>query len=54
MIDMCTLNDAINRQVAHEDLDAFRNAESFGSHFGRHIKPFADKHPYKRVESIPL
>lgn len=41
-------------QFTPEDFDAFRNAESFGSHFGKHIKPFADKYPYKRIESIPL
>ncbi len=28
---------------------AFRDAESIGSHFGKHIKPHVDKHPFKNV-----
>lgn len=27
----------------------FKNAESIGSHFGKNIKPFPDRHPYVRV-----
>ncbi|MDP4112890.1 MAG: KTSC domain-containing protein [Bacillota bacterium] len=28
---------------------AFRDAESIGSHFGKHIKSHADKHPFVKV-----
>lgn len=27
----------------------FKGAESIGSHFGKHIKPHAAKHPYTKV-----
>lgn len=33
---------------------AFRDAESKGRHFGQHIKPFADKYPYTKVEDAPV
>ncbi|CAJ0710610.1 KTSC domain-containing protein [Ralstonia thomasii] len=36
-----------------EQFEAFRNAESIGSHFGKHIKPFDDKFPYKRIDPKP-
>ena len=36
-----------------DDFDAFKNAESIGSHFSKHIKPFAEKHPYKQIEKTP-
>ena len=36
-----------------DDFDAFKNAESIGSHFGKHIKPFAEKYPYKQIEKTP-
>lgn len=29
--------------------NAFKTAESIGSHFGKHIKPHADKHPFVKV-----
>lgn len=32
-----------------DDFKAFQAAESKGSHFGKNIKPFADKYPYKKV-----
>jgi hypothetical protein len=32
------------------DFAAFRDAESIGKHFGQHIKPATDKHPYRRVD----
>jgi len=32
---------------------AFRDAESLGRHFGQHIKPCADKHPYTKVDDKP-
>ncbi len=41
------------RNVSAEDFAAFRGAESIGSHFYKHIKPFADKYPYVKVESAP-
>ncbi|MBY4799932.1 KTSC domain-containing protein [Burkholderia cepacia] len=36
-----------------EDFEAFRDAESIGSHFGKHIKPYDKKHPYTKVEDAP-
>jgi hypothetical protein len=36
-----------------EEFEAFRTAESIGSHFYKHIKPFADKYPYTKIESKP-
>ena len=39
--------------VTAEDFAAFRDAESIGSHFYRHIKPFKDKYPYVRIETAP-
>ncbi|KGD52022.1 KTSC domain protein [Burkholderia pseudomallei] len=36
-----------------EDFAAFRDAESIGSHFGKHIKPYDKKHPYTKVEDAP-
>lgn len=35
--------------VTPEDFAAFKGAESLGRHFGRHIKPFADKYPYQKI-----
>ncbi|KVQ87317.1 hypothetical protein WK09_19970 [Burkholderia ubonensis] len=36
-----------------EDFEAFRDAESIGSHFGKHIKPYDKKYPYTKVEDAP-
>ena len=36
-----------------ENWDAFRNAESFGSHFGKYIKPNKERFPYVCVEKTP-
>lgn len=36
-----------------ENWEAFRNAESFGSHFGRFIKPFPERFPYVCIEKMP-
>ncbi|MBR8248654.1 KTSC domain-containing protein [Burkholderia cenocepacia] len=36
-----------------EDFAAFRDAESIGSHFRKHIKPYDKKHPYTKVEDAP-
>ena len=33
-----------------DDYAALAGADSVGSHFGKHIKPHADKHPYEKVE----
>ena len=32
-----------------EQFAAFKGADSIGSHFAKHIKPHADKHPYVKV-----
>jgi hypothetical protein len=34
-----------------EDWQAFRDAESIGSHFYKHVKPFKDKYPYVRIDT---
>lgn len=39
--------------VTGNDLAAFKGAESIGSHFYKHIKPFPEKYPYARIESAP-
>jgi KTSC domain len=36
-----------------EDFAAFAQAESKGSHFGQHIKPYDKKYPYVKVEAAP-
>jgi hypothetical protein len=36
--------------VTLEDFAAFKSAESIGSHFYKHIKPFKDKYPYVRID----
>lgn len=41
------------RNVTVDDFAAFSAAESVGSHFYKHIKPFADKYPYERIEATP-
>jgi hypothetical protein len=33
-----------------EQFAAFKGAESVGAHFGMHIKPLADAHPYEKIE----
>lgn len=35
------------------DFEAFRDAESKGSHFGKHIKPYDKKYPYVKVDAAP-
>ncbi|MEN7529304.1 KTSC domain-containing protein [Cupriavidus sp. DL-D2] len=35
------------------DFEALRDAESKGSHFGKHIKPYDKKYPYVKVEGAP-
>ncbi|HEY4292094.1 KTSC domain-containing protein [Luteibacter sp.] len=32
-----------------DDFAAFRDAESIGKHFGQHIKPATEKHPFRKV-----
>jgi hypothetical protein len=36
-----------------DDWQAFRAAESLGSHFYKQIKPFPEKFPYTRIEAQP-
>jgi hypothetical protein len=33
-----------------DDFVAFKAAESIGSHFGKHIKPCADRYPFVKVK----
>lgn len=40
-------------QFTAENWDAFRAAESFGSHFGKYIKAFPQRFPYVCVEKMP-
>lgn len=35
--------------VKPEEWAAFSGAESIGSHFYKHIKPYPDRHPYTRI-----
>jgi|LakMenE18May11ns_1017448.scaffolds.fasta_scaffold9947943_3 hypothetical protein len=37
-----------------DDFAALKGAESIGSYFYKHIKPFPDKFPYTRIESANL
>ncbi len=37
--------------VTAEDFAAFKGAESVGSHFYKHIKPFPDRFPYTRIDT---
>lgn len=39
--------------VTPEDFAAFKGADSVGSHFYKHIKPFPEKYPFTRVEAAP-
>jgi hypothetical protein len=39
--------------VSAEAFRAFRDSESIGSHFYKHIKPFKDRYPYVRIETAP-
>jgi hypothetical protein len=32
-----------------EQFAQFQAAESVGAHFGKHIKPFAEKHPFVKI-----
>jgi len=32
-----------------EDFAAFKKSDSIGSHFGKHIKPHVEKHPFVKV-----
>lgn len=34
-----------------EQFAAFAGSESVGKHFYAHIKPFAEKHPYAKIEA---
>jgi len=39
--------------VTAADFAAFIASESKGRHFGKSIKPFADKYPFTKIESAP-
>lgn len=39
--------------VTQANYDAFKSAESIGSHFYKHIKPFPDRFPYVCIEKMP-
>lgn len=41
------------RNVTAAEYAAFAGAESIGSHFYKHIKPHADKHPYQNM-GVPV
>ncbi|WP_175682671.1 KTSC domain-containing protein [Burkholderia cenocepacia] len=38
------------QNVTTEDFEAFRDADSIGSHFGKYIKPYDKKYPYTRID----
>lgn len=35
--------------VSSDEFQKFKTADSIGRHFGKEIKPFADKYPYTKV-----
>lgn len=37
------------RNFTAAEYSAFASAESAGAHFGKHIKPYGDKHPYQNM-----
>lgn len=39
--------------VTPDDFAALKGAESVGSHFHKHIKPFKEKFPFVKIESAP-
>lgn len=41
------------RDFSAEDFAAFSTADSIGSHFKQHIKPYDKKYPYTKVEAKP-
>ncbi|KVO82427.1 KTSC domain-containing protein [Burkholderia ubonensis] len=40
-------------KFAQANFDALKTADSIGSHFYKHIKPFAKRFPYVCVEKMP-
>jgi len=47
--------DGVGNTYYYQNVDAeqfkqFQQAESVGSHFYKHIKPFADKFPYAKID----
>ncbi|AOK00158.1 KTSC domain-containing protein [Burkholderia vietnamiensis] len=40
-------------QFTQANFDALKGADSIGSHFYKHIKPFPDRFPYVCVEKMP-
>lgn len=39
--------------VTAEEFEAFKGAESIGSHFYKNVKPFADRYPFVCIEKKP-
>ncbi|MDR9177940.1 KTSC domain-containing protein [Burkholderia multivorans] len=39
--------------VTQANFDAFKGADSLGSHFYKHIKPFPERFPYVCIEKMP-
>lgn len=39
--------------VTQANYDALKGAESIGSHFYKHIKPFSERFPYVCIEKMP-
>jgi hypothetical protein len=39
--------------VTPANFDAIKNAESVGSHFYKHIRPFPDRFPFTCIEKMP-
>jgi hypothetical protein len=39
--------------VTPDDFTAFQSAESIGKHFGKHIKPYDVKYPFRQIEKKP-
>ncbi|RQV52070.1 KTSC domain-containing protein [Burkholderia cenocepacia] len=40
--------------VTQANFDAFKGAESIGSHFYKFIKPFPERFPYVCIEKMPI
>lgn len=37
-----------------EQFTAFKTADSIGAHFGQHIKPAVEAHPFTKVAPVPV
>ncbi|EPS1221666.1 KTSC domain-containing protein [Burkholderia cenocepacia] len=38
------------RDFPADEFEKFAGAESIGRHFGQHIKPFPERHPYEKID----